>query len=68
MPKQEGYPRRAICKCGEVIVPTGGTLGACWEHELTFLNRCSDGSQAGADKVTDRGHRPRRKTNKKDKR
>lgn len=63
--KQSGYPRLAVCRCGERIVPTMGTPGACWEHEATFFNGCRDGGRPEAVKVLDQGFVPRRKRRKK---
>ncbi len=64
MVKQAGYPRLAVCRCGERIVPTMGTPGACWEHEVTSFGGCADGGQPSAVKVLDRGMVPRRKRRK----
>ena len=65
-----GYPRIAVCQCGEIIVPVGGTPGACWQHEETGLGWCGYDDMgkytwAKAVEVLDRGMKPRRKRRKK---
>ena len=66
-----GYPLRAVCQCGEIIVPVGGTPGACWMHEDTCLNWCGYDDMghytyAKEVEVLKRGMRPLRKQRKKD--
>ena len=66
-----GYPLRAICQCGKIIVPVGGTPGACYIHEDTSLFWCGYDDMgkytyAKEVEVLKRGMRPLRKQRKKD--
>ena len=56
MKPTRGYPRKALCRCGNRLIPVG-LPGTCWVHEETEMAQCKDGEWAIAKKVTEEGWR-----------
>ncbi len=54
MKRESGYPRKALCRCGNRLIPVG-LPGTCWVHEETELSQCDDGKWASPKKITQRG-------------